>query len=194
MLKPGPDGRKRCFGNQPGQIFYAEYHDNEWAKPTYDDQTLFEFLILEGAQAGLSWETVLRKRDGYRKAFHNFHLQKVADMSDSDLAKLQDNPNIIRNRLKISSARRNARVVIDIQKDHGSFSNWLWAHVDNTPIINHWHSVEDLPSETPLSNEISKQLKKLGMNFVGPTIIYAYMQAIGMVDDHLADCWLRSSG
>ncbi len=185
----GVDGKKRCFGNKQGQEFYAYYHDMEWGIPVYKDKKLFELLILEGAQAGLSWETVLKKREGYHRAFHDFDVNKVAQMSDEALEKLRNCPDIIRNRLKIYAARKNARVFIEIQRQFGSFSKYLWAHVDGKPIINHWQSFEEVPVTTDLSDAISKDLKKRGMSFVGSTIIYAYMQAVGLVDDHLKDCW-----
>ncbi len=191
-LIPSPtDGKKRCFGNKAGQEFYAEYHDTEWGIPVYEDQTLFEMLILEGAQAGLSWETVLKKREGYRNAFYQFDPAWVAQMSDMELEAQLQNPNIIRNRLKVFSARKNALVFLEIQKEHSSFSNYLWAFVDNKSIINHWEEFSQLPASTPLSDEISKSLKKQGMTFVGSTIIYAYMQAIGLVNDHLDNCWCK---
>jgi DNA-3-methyladenine glycosylase I len=146
-------------------------------------------LILEGAQAGLNWETVLKKREGYRKAFHGFNVQKVAKMTDGQLEKLRENTEIIRNRLKISSARKNARVFIEIQKEFGSFSDYLWAYVNHQPIKNHWKNGKQLPAHTELSDVISKDLKKRGMSFVGSTIIYAYMQAVGLVNDHTQECW-----
>lgn len=186
------DGKKRCFGNKPGQEFYAEYHDTEWAIPVYDDRKLFEMLILEGAQAGLSWETVLRKREGYRRAFHNFDLEKVIVMSDEELEAQRENPEIIRNKLKIYSTRKNAIAFKAIQQEFGSFSDYLWAYVAHKPIINHWETFEQVPVTTEISDAISKDLKKRGMSFVGSTIIYAYMQAVGLVDDHLADCWCRT--
>ncbi|WP_415890697.1 DNA-3-methyladenine glycosylase I [Neptuniibacter sp. SY11_33] len=186
------DGKKRCFGNKPGQEFYADYHDNEWGIPEYDDQKLFEMLILEGAQAGLSWETVLRKREGYRKAFYNFDVEKVMCMTDAELEALRENPEIIRNKLKIYSARKNALAFRAIQKEFGSFSSYLWAYVDNVQIVNHWQKFEEVPVATKVSDALSKDLKKRGMSFVGSTIIYAYMQAAGLVDDHLADCWCRT--
>jgi len=186
------DGKKRCFGNKPGQEFYADYHDNEWGIPEYDDRKLFEMLILEGAQAGLSWETVLRKREGYRKAFYNFDIEKVINMTDAELEALRENPGIIRNKLKIYSARKNAIVFQAIQKEFGSFSSYLWAYVDNSQILNHWQKFEDVPVTTDISDALSKDLKKRGMSFVGSTIIYAYMQAVGLVDDHLAECWCRT--
>lgn len=189
MLVSETDGKKRCFGNKPGQEFYAEYHDNEWGVPVHDDQHLFEMLILEGAQAGLSWETVLRKRQGYRDAFYNFDVQKVAAMSDEALEAQRENSAIIRNKLKIYSTRKNAQVFIQIQQEFGSFAEYLWRYVDHQPILNHWKSFEEVPVSTEISDAISKDLKKRGMSFVGSTIIYAYMQGIGMVNDHLTECW-----
>lgn len=183
------DGKNRCFGNKPGQAFYAEYHDHEWGIPSFDDRYLFEMLILEGAQAGLSWETILKRRKGYQDAFFNFDAKKVACMDDQALEKLRGNPNIIRNRLKIYAARKNAVVFLDIQKTFGSFANYLWTYVDHSPIHNHWDTFEQVPVTTPISDAISKDLKKWGMSFVGSTIIYAYMQAVGMVNDHLTSCW-----
>lgn len=181
--------KQRCFGNKPGQDLYAHYHDTEWGIPVYDDKMLFEMLILEGAQAGLSWETILKRRQGYRVAFYNFDPIKVANMSDEELAELQNNPNIIRNRLKIFSARKNAQVFLKIQKEFGSFTKYIWQFIDNTPILNHFEKFEDVPVRTTISDIISKDLKKRGMSFVGSTIIYAYMQAIGMTNDHLKTCW-----
>lgn len=188
-MQPSPDGKIRCFGGKPGQVLYTTYHDNEWGIPSHDDQHLFEMLILEGAQAGLSWETILNKRQGYRAAFYQFDVNKVAAMPDAELERLRENPKIIRNRLKIFSARKNAQAFIDIQREFGSFAKYVWAFVDGQPIINHWQSFSDLPASTPVSAALSKDLKKRGMTFVGPTIIYAYMQAIGMVNDHLQACW-----
>lgn len=184
---PGTDGKTRCFGD--GSPLYERYHDEEWGIPVHDDRHLFEMLILEGAQAGLSWETVLKKRDGYRAAFHDFDIDRVAAMSDEALAGLLDNPGIIRNRLKVFSARKNAVTFKAIQAEHGSFSAWLWAHVDGQPIVNRWADFHALPTATPLSDQIAKALKKQGMSFVGTTIIYAYLQAVGVVNDHLAGCW-----
>ncbi len=182
--------KNRCFGNKPNQKFYAEYHDTEWGIPQHNDQKLFEMLILEGAQAGLSWETILKKRDGYRKAFHNFDPVKVTAMSDAQLQALCNNKEIIRNRLKINAARQNALIFLKIQREFGSFNDYIWGFVNHSPILNHWQTISDIPAETALSNTISNDLKKRGMKFVGPTIIYAYMQAIGMVNDHPLNCWL----
>ncbi len=181
----------RCFGNKEGQEDYAKYHDEEWGQPTHDDKTLFEFLILEGAQAGLSWYTILKRREGYRKAFYQFDPNKVAVMTDDELETLREDPRIIRNRLKIYSARKNARVFLEIQKEFGSFDAYLWGFVDGKPIVNHFRSLEEVPVSTPTSDALSKDLKKRGMSFVGTTIMYAYMQAVGMVDDHMESCVVR---
>lgn len=182
--------RNRCFGGGPGKEFYAEYHDNEWGRPVHDDRILFEMLILEGAQAGLSWETILKRRAGYREAFHNFVPEKVAAMTDAELEKLRENSGIIRNKLKIYSARKNALVFLQIQKEFSTFDNYLWRFVNGNTITNRWKGLNELPATTEISDALSKDLKKRGMSFVGSTIIYAYMQAIGMVNDHLHDCWL----
>lgn len=186
------DGKQRCFGNKPGQEFYADYHDQEWGIPVHEEQKLFEMLILEGAQAGLSWETILKKRDGYRLAFHQFDPAAVATMTDEALEALRDNPSIVRNRLKIYSARQNARVFLEIQTEFGSFDAYVWAFVNDQPMTGHWPTFKAVPVTTPESDALSKDLKKRGMSFVGSTIIYAYMQAIGMVNDHLIDCWRYS--
>jgi len=158
--------------------------------PVHDDIRLFEMLILEGAQAGLSWETILKKREGYRKAFYDFIPDKIALMTDAQLEALIQNPDIIRNRLKIFSVRINATIFLQIQKEFHSFDAYLWSFVDNKPIKNHWKNFQEVPASTKESDLLSKDLKKRGMKFVGSTIIYAYMQAIGMVNDHLEDCWL----
>ncbi|MEL6874648.1 MAG: DNA-3-methyladenine glycosylase I [Pseudomonadota bacterium] len=185
----GSDGKPRCFGGQAGKEFYGDYHDKEWGVPVHDDRLLFEDLILEGAQAGLSWETVLRKRDGYRRAFHGFDVERCASMSDGELEALREDEGIIRNRLKIYSVRKNARVFLDMQEEFGSFDSWLWGHLDGPPPVIRPASFADMATTTPVSDAISKNLKKRGMSFVGSTIIYAYMQAIGMTDDHLKGCW-----
>jgi DNA-3-methyladenine glycosylase I len=183
------ENKKRCFGFAPGKEFYADYHDHEWGIPVYDDRLLFEMLILEGAQAGLSWETILKRREEYRKAFHNFDPVKVAKMTDDELNALLENQGIIRNRLKIYAARQNASVFLQIQKDFGSFSNYVWNFVGAKPIVTRRKSLKDIPVSTLISDALSKDLKKRGMTFVGSTIIYAFMQAVGLVDDHLAECW-----
>jgi len=175
----------RCFGNTP---LYADYHDNEWGRPLHDDQKLFEFLILEGAQAGLSWETVLKKREAYRDAFDGFDPKKVALYDEIKVEELMANSGIIRNRLKINSAIINAKLFLDIQKQHGSFDKFIWAYVDNKTINNHIEKPENWQATTPISDKISKDMKKMGFKFVGSTIIYAFMQATGMVNDHLTKC------
>jgi DNA-3-methyladenine glycosylase I len=180
--------KKRCFGKEK---LYADYHDHEWGIPSHDDRHLFEMLILEGAQAGLSWKTILKRREGYRKAFHYFDPIKVASMTDEELEKLRQDESIIRNRLKIYSARQNAQVFLKIQKEFGSFDHYIWQFVHGQPIINHRHSLKEIPATTEESDALSKDLKKRGMTFVGSTIMYAFMQAVGMVDDHLVDCWKR---
>ncbi len=181
--------QNRCFGDKPGQEFYAQYHDTEWGIPVHDDQRLFEMLILEGAQAGLSWETILKRREGYRQAFHNFDVRRVAHMSDNELAMLRQNPGIIRNRLKICATRTNALVFLEIQKEFGSFSTYLWNFVRGKQKVNHWQTIKETPTSTPESDALSKDLKKRGMTFVGPTIMYAFMQAVGLVNDHVTVCW-----
>lgn len=181
--------KKRCFGSVPGKEFYAEYHDKEWGIPVHDDQHLFEMLILEGAQAGLSWETILKRREEYRKAFFHFDPHKVAKMTDKELNTLLKNEGIIRNRLKIYAARQNAQVFLKIQQEFGSFDKYVWSFVQGKPIVNRRKSLKNLPTSIPASDALSKDLKKRGMTFVGPTIIYSFMQAVGLVDDHLADCW-----
>ncbi|RED17237.1 DNA-3-methyladenine glycosylase I [Parasphingopyxis lamellibrachiae] len=187
-LTLGSDGRKRCFGGQPGKEFYGDYHDTDWGIPVHDDRQLFEMLILEGAQAGLSWETVLKKRDGYRRAFHGFDIERVAAMTDEELEALREDERIIRNRLKIRSARKNAIAFIAMQEEFGSFDSWLWSHVDGEPIVNRPQNFADVPASTTLSDTISEALKKRGMSFVGSTIIYAYLQAAGVVNDHVKGC------
>ena len=181
------DDRFRCFGHTP---LYAEYHDAEWGRPVHDDRMLYEMLILEGAQAGLSWETVLKKRESYRQAFDGFDFNKIALYGDEKKAELLANAGIIRNRQKIDAAIVNARLFIDIIAAHGSFDKFIWAYVDNKPIVGHWESFEGMPATTPLSDRISKDLKKLGFKFVGSTIVYSFMQAVGIVNDHLKQCFV----
>lgn len=167
---------------------YIDYHDNEWGVPLHEDNKLFEMLTLEGAQAGLSWITVLRKRTDYNKLFHNFNIQKVANMTDKELQEILLDPRIIRNKLKIYGTRKNAIATLKIIKESGSLNNYLWKFVNHKPILNAFKKHSDIPTQTPLSTQISKDLKKRGFTFVGPTIIYAFMQAIGMVNDHTTDC------
>lgn len=180
--------KNRCkwCGDDP---LYVIYHDEEWGVPVHNDQILFEFLILEGAQAGLSWLTILKKRENYRKAFHAFDPQTVANYTDDDINRLMADAGIVRNRLKIESAIKNAQGVIKIQEEFGSFDTYLWNYVNGTPIQNRWKALEDIPVKTEISERLSKDLKKRGFNFVGPTICYAFMQAIGMVNDHTTDCF-----
>lgn len=179
----------RCLWVQDKPQFYLDYHDHEWGVPVHDDRKHFEMLILEGAQAGLSWETVLKKRDAYRDAFHQFDPVKVAAMTDADLEACLLNPGIIRNRLKVFAARKNAQAFLRIQKEFGSFDTYVWRFVDNKPIVNRPRTLKEVPATSPESDALSKDLKKRGMTFVGSTIIYAHMQAIGMVNDHLVSCY-----
>ena len=165
------------------------YHDEEWGVPVYDDKMLFELLILEGAQAGLSWSTILKRREGYRKAFDNFDVVKVANYSETDFNRLIENKEIIRNKLKIRSAIKNAKQFIKVQKEFGSFNDYIWNFIDNKPIHNEFKSLSEIPASTQLSEQISKDLKKRGFNFIGPTICYAFMQSIGMVNDHIVECY-----
>jgi len=185
--------RKRCSWVDLNNPLYVEYHDNEWGVPVHNDDKLFEMLILEGAQAGLSWATILKKREAYRKLFLNFDPKKVAEFSDLDLERILEDASIIRNRLKIFSVRQNAKVFLEIQSEYGSFDEYIWKWTSGKQIKNKRNSLSELPSKTSLSDLISKDLKKRGMNFVGSTIIYAYMQAIGIVDDHFQDCWKSSA-
>ncbi|MCH1484050.1 MAG: DNA-3-methyladenine glycosylase I [Alphaproteobacteria bacterium] len=186
------DGVRRCFGTRPSQDILARYHDEEWGVPVHDDRHLFEMLTLEGAQAGLSWDVVLRKRARYRAAFHDFDIARVATMDDDALEALRQNEGIVRNRLKIYSTRSNAAAVLAVQKSHGSFAAYLWAFVDGQPVINQTASLSQVPASTSLSDDLSKDMKRRGFKFVGSTIIYAFMQGIGMVDDHVAGCWRRA--
>lgn len=180
--------RVRCSwaGSDPD---YVRYHDDEWGVPVHDDVRLFEMLILEGAQAGLSWSTILRKREGYRRAFRGFDPKKVARMTEADQARLLLDEGIVRNRAKISSTVGNAKAFLAIQKEHGSFDAWLWGFVDGHPVQGRPASMKDVPASTELAVRISKDLKKRGFRFVGPTIVYAYLQAVGVVNDHVAGCY-----
>ena len=178
----------RCGWCQ-GSPLYENYNDQEWGVPVYKDQKLFEFLTLETFQAGLSWITVLKKREAFRKAFDDFNYQKIAYYDSQKQAELMENPSIIRNRLKISAAITNANAFIEIQNKYGSFSKYIWGFVNDKPLVNDFKELSDIPSYTPLAVSISKSLKKNGFKFVGPTVIYAHMQATGMVNDHLVDCF-----
>jgi DNA-3-methyladenine glycosylase I len=179
---------KRC-GWCGDDSLYVAYHDEEWGVPVYDDRTLFEFLILEGAQAGLSWSTILKKREGYRRAFDGFDAAKVAQYDGCTIRALLTDPGIVRNQLKVASTITNAQAFLEVQAEKGSFSDYIWSFVDGRPIQNRWHTLAEIPATTPLAATISKDLKKRGFRFVGPTIIYAHMQATGMVNDHLVDCF-----
>ena len=181
--------KSRCPWSGTTNDLMIKYHDEEWGRPVHDDRTLFEFLILEGAQAGLSWSTVLNKRENFRKAFDNFNYEKIAQYDESKISELLQNAGIIRNKLKISSTINNAKQFIKIQKEFGSFDAYIWKFVDNKPIQNNIKSMGDIPASTELSDKISKDLKKKKFNFVGTTIIYAFMQAVGMVNDHLDICF-----
>lgn len=180
---------RRCDWAVQDDPLYVAYHDHEWGVPSHDDRHLFELLILEGAQAGLSWATILRKREGYRTAFSGFDPEKVARFDRRAVARLLEDPGIVRNRLKIESAINNARRALEVQSDFGSLDAYLWAFVDGTPIVGHWRSVHEVPASTRESVAMSKDLKKRGFSFVGPTICYAFMQACGLVNDHIASCF-----
>jgi DNA-3-methyladenine glycosylase I len=184
---------KRCEWANRGDL-ERSYHDDEWGVETHDDRTLFEFLILEGAQAGLSWSTILRKREGYRKAFDNFDALKISRYSEKRIASLLANPGIIRNELKIRAAVTNARAFLEVQEEFGSFDKYIWRFVEGKPIINSRKKLADIPSNCPESDAMSRDLKKRGFKFIGTTICYAFMQAVGMVDDHIVDCFRHQHG
>jgi DNA-3-methyladenine glycosylase I len=180
---------KRCeWAN--ASVLGQEYHDKEWGRPVHDDRLLFELLILEGAQAGLGWLTILKKREGYRKAFDNFQANKIARYSEKKIADLLSNPEIVRNKLKVNAAVLNARAYLDIQDEFGSFDSYVWKFVGGRTIHNSWKKLSEIPTRSPESDAMSKNLKKRGFKFVGPTICYAFMQAVGMVNDHTVDCYM----
>lgn len=179
--------KRRCGWLNENPL-YIDYHDKEWGVPVYDDRLLFEMLCLEGAQAGLSWWTILQKREYYKKVFENFEAEKIVLFEDEKLASLMEDKGIVRNKLKIQSVVTNAKAFLRIQKEYGSFSRYIWSFVNGKPMINQWKTLKDVPASTEISNKMSKQLKKDGFKFVGSTICYAYMQAIGMVNDHVLDC------
>ncbi len=181
-----PKHRCEWCGSDP---VYVAYHDDEWGVPVHDDRLLFEFLILEGAQAGLSWITILKKREGYRKAFAGFDVEKVARFTEAKLEKLLLNPAIVRNRLKVKSSVTNAQAFLKVQEEFGSFDNYIWRFVEGKPIVNRFKSMKDIPAKTDISDAMSKDLKQRGFKFVGSTICYAHMQATGMVNDHTMDCF-----
>jgi DNA-3-methyladenine glycosylase I len=178
----------RCawVGSNP---LYQDYHDTEWGVPLHDERGLFEFLILEGAQAGLSWLTILKKREGYRRAFDDFDAERIARYGNADMARLLADPGIVRNRLKIAAAIGNARATLAVREELGGLDTYFWRFVDGRPIVNTWRDISRVPASTPLSDTISKDMKKRGFKFVGSTIIYAHMQATGMVNDHTVDCF-----
>ena len=180
--------KRRCTwaGTDP---LYVRYHDEEWGVPVHDDRRLFEMITLEGAQAGLSWITILKKRDGYRRAFHGFDPAKVARMTARDRARLMKDEGIVRNRAKIASTVTNAKAFLALQEEHGSFDAWLWSFTDGVPVRARRRSLKDIPAKTPLAEQISKELVRRGFRFVGPTIVYAFLQAVGVVDDHLVTCF-----
>ena len=193
MTPPSPppidDSRVRCSWVSLGDPLYAAYHDEEWGVPLHDDRALFELLCLEGAQAGLAWITILRKREAYRSAFHGFDPVRVADMSDAELDERMLDPGIVRNRLKVYAARKNARAFLELQAERGSFDSYLWDWVDGEPLRNPRQAMADVPAVTPLAETISRDLKKRGFTFVGPTIVYAYLQSTGVVNDHIVSCF-----
>lgn len=183
--------KKRCDWVTSDPL-YIDYHDKEWGRPAFDDKTLFEYLNLEGAQAGLSWLTVLKKRAHYRKVFYDFDPHKIVKIGAKEQAQLLTDPGIIRNRLKVAAFIENAKTYLTVCEQHGSFSDFIWQFVDGQPVVNHWQSHQQVPVTTTISDKMSKELKRLGFKFVGSTICYAYMQAVGMVDDHLTTCFLRT--
>lgn len=185
--------KQRCAWVPQDNLLYQEYHDKEWGVPVYEDRKHFEFLILEGAQAGLSWETILKRRAEYAKAFDNFDWEKVALYDEKKMEDLLNNPGIIRNRLKVQGAIINARCFIEVRKEFGSFNTYIWSFVNGKPIHHHYRSIKEIPAESEESRALSKDLRKRGFKFVGPTIMYAHMQAIGMVNDHTQDCFLYKS-
>jgi len=179
---------KRCAWAESNPL-ETKHHDEEWGVPVHDDRLLFEMLILEGAQAGLSWATILKKRDGYRDAFDNFDAEKIAGYSGNKIASLLENPNIVRNKLKVNGTVVNAQRCLEVQSEYGSFDRYIWSFVDGKPINNRWKTMADVPTSTPESDAMSQALKKKGFKFIGTTICYAYMQAVGMVNDHTVSCF-----
>ncbi|MCX6584819.1 MAG: DNA-3-methyladenine glycosylase I [Candidatus Aminicenantes bacterium] len=183
------NNKKRCAWVPLDNPLYVQYHDEEWGVPVHDERLLFEFLVLEGAQAGLSWLTILKKRENYRAAFDHFNPQKIAQYDEKKIAELMQNSGIIRNRLKIEATVINARAFLEIQAKHNTFDSFIWNFVDGKPIVNRWKNIKEIPPKNPLSDVISKELKKKGFKFVGSTIIYSHMQATGMINDHTTDCF-----
>lgn len=181
----------RCSWCEKDDLYRA-YHDNEWGKPVYKDETIFEFLVLESFQAGLSWYTILKKRENFKLAFDDFNYRKIAEYTSEKTEELMQNPGIIRNRLKILATVNNAKRFLEVQKEFGSFSEYIWSFVNGKPIINHPKTLKDVPATSEISDALAKDLKKRGFKFLGSTVVYAHMQATGMVNDHLADCWIRN--
>lgn len=188
-MPPMLDARPRCDWSLSDDPLYLAYHDEEWGAPSHDDRHLFEMLVLEGAQAGLSWSTILRKRQTYRQAFDNFDMAEVARFDEHRMGRLLQDPGIVRNRAKVAAAVANARGTLAVQEEFGSLQAYLWRFVEGRPIVGRWRSVRDVPSETDESRALSRDLKRRGFRFVGPTICYAFMQATGMVNDHVVDCF-----
>lgn len=188
-VRQSNDGKRRCDWAHNGWPLDVTYHDTEWGVPVHDDRVLFEFLVLEGAQAGLSWSTILRKREAYRTAFAGFDPARVARFTPTRIERLMHNEGIVRNRLKIEATVSNAKAFLKVQREFGSFDAYLWQFVNGRPIRNKWRSMRQVPAKTPLSDRLSKDLRKRGFRFVGGTICYAYMQAVGMVNDHLTSCF-----
>ncbi|MDA9129369.1 DNA-3-methyladenine glycosylase I [Candidatus Gracilibacteria bacterium] len=184
--------KTRCAWAKPGNELYLTYHDEEWGRAVHDDTVLFEFLVLEGAQAGLSWETILKKRENYRQAFDDFDYVKIAEYSENKIQELLENSGIIRNKLKVRSAVKNAKVFLKIRSEFGSFSKYLWDFVGGKQIVNTPKDASEVPVSTELSDRISQDLKRRGMSFVGTTIIYAYLQAVGVVNDHVVECFCKN--
>ena len=191
MTNDGNDGLNRCSWCLGGELF-RRYHDEEWGVPVHEDNRHFEFLVLEGAQAGLSWATVLKKREAYRQAYDGFDPGKVAEYDDEKIEELLGNPGIIRNRLKITSSVNNAKRFLEVQEEYGSFNAYLWNFVEWKPLVNRWKTLEEIPATTELSDRVSMDLKKRGFKFVGSTIMYAHLQAVGIVNDHLVSCFRHS--
>ncbi len=186
--EPVPDGKSRCPWCE-STAEYRDYHDREWGVPVHDDRQLFEFLVLEGAQAGLSWLTILRRRAGYRQAYGGFVPEAVAAFGPADVERLLGDPGIIRNRRKVESSIRNARAFLAVQAEFGSFARYMWGFTDGRPVVNRWRAIREIPARTPLSDRWSRDLRSRGFSFVGSTICYAHLQAVGVVNDHLADCF-----
>jgi DNA-3-methyladenine glycosylase I len=186
---PRAGDRVRCAWAVENDPLYLAYHDEEWGVPVRDERALFELLVLEGAQAGLSWATILHKREGYRRAFAGFEIERVARFGDDDVARLLSDGGIVRNRLKVASAIENARRVLEVQTERGSFAGYLWEFVDGEPIVGRWKETSEIPAETGVSRAMSKDLKRRGFRFVGPTVCYAFMQSAGLVNDHVTSCF-----